>query len=115
MGPIFKTELLIYQSKANFGEKNLFAKITRHLDLESRKMPVVSFRNRISISMANILYIRMERGILVPKHSSHKHFPPGGGTWFANIRGGAAGKSEKLPCPGVRFLKMIPCPGAKGS
>ena len=40
---------------------------------------------------------------------------PGGGTWFANIRGGAAGKSEKLPCPGVRFLKMIPCPGAKGS
>ena len=42
-------------------------------------------------------------------------FDPGGGTWFANIRGGAAGKSEKLPCPGVRFLKMIPCPGAKGS
>ena len=26
---------------------------------------------------------------------------PGGGTWFANIRGGAAGKFEKLPCPGV--------------
>ena len=30
-----------------------------------------------------------------------------------NIRGGAAGKSEKLPCPGVKFLKMIPCPGVK--
>ena len=40
--------------------------------------------------------------------------PGGGGTWIANIRGGAAGKSEKLPCPGVRFLKMIPYPGAKG-
>ena len=35
----------------------------------------------------------------------------GGGTWPTNIRGGASGKSEKLPCPGVKFLKMIPCPG----
>ena len=32
----------------------------------------------------------------------------GGGTWSSNTRGGAAGKSEKLPCPGVKFLKMIP-------
>ena len=35
----------------------------------------------------------------------------GGGTWSSNIRGGAAGKSEKLPCPRVKFLKMIPSPG----
>ena len=39
----------------------------------------------------------------------------GGGTWSANIRGGVAGKSEKLAIPGVRFLKMIPCPGTKPS
>ena len=38
-----------------------------------------------------------------------------GGTSITNIQGGAAGKSEKLPCPRVRFLKMIPCPGGKGS
>ena len=38
---------------------------------------------------------------------------PGGSTWIVSMRGGATGKSEKLPCPGVRFLKMIPCPGAK--
>ena len=42
-------------------------------------------------------------------------YEPAGGTWFANMQVGAAGKSEKLPCPGVRFLKMKPCPGAKGS
>ena len=44
--------------------------------------------------------------------------PPGraeGGIWSAKIREGAAGKSEKLPCPGVKFLKMIPCPGVKFS
>ena len=42
-------------------------------------------------------------------------YEPAGGTWFANMQVGAAGKSEKLPCPGVRFLKMKPCPGAKSS
>ena len=40
MGPIFKTELLIYQSQANLDEKLLFDKITHHLDIEIRKMPV---------------------------------------------------------------------------
>ena len=37
------------------------------------------------------------------------------GTWCTNIREGAAGKSEQLPCPGVKFLKIIPSPGAKFS
>ena len=40
MGPICKTELLIYRSKANLGEKILFDKITHHLDLEIIEMPV---------------------------------------------------------------------------
>ena len=39
----------------------------------------------------------------------------GGGIWPTNIRGGAAGESERLPCPGVKFLKMIPCPVVKFS
>ena len=48
MGPTFKTELLIYQSKANLDEKILFDKITHHLDPEIRKMPVRrSYWNRI--------------------------------------------------------------------
>ena len=38
-----------------------------------------------------------------------------GGTWSTNIRGGTAGKSEKLPSPGFKFLKMIPSPGVKFS
>ena len=37
MGPIFKTGLLIYQSKANLDDKILFDKITHHLDLELEK------------------------------------------------------------------------------
>ena len=36
-------------------------------------------------------------------------------TWPTSIWGGAAGKSKKLPCPGVKFLKMIPCPRVKFS
>ena len=32
MRPIFKTEMLMYQLKANFDEKSLFGKITYHLD-----------------------------------------------------------------------------------
>ena len=39
----------------------------------------------------------------------------GGGTWPTNIWGGATGKSKKLPCPGVKFLKMIPFPAVKFS
>ena len=38
--PIFKTEILIYQSKANFDEKILFDKMIHHLDPEIREMPV---------------------------------------------------------------------------
>ena len=37
MRPICKT---LYQSKANLNEKNLFGKITHHLDPEIRKMLV---------------------------------------------------------------------------
>ena len=41
---IFKTEISIYQSKANLDEKILFGKIhgkiSRHLDPEIKKMPV---------------------------------------------------------------------------
>ena len=43
------------------------------------------------------------------------HTPGGGSTWPTNIRGRAAGKSKKLPCPGVKFPKMIPCLGVKFS
>ena len=39
----------------------------------------------------------------------------GGGTWPTNIRERATGKCRKLPCPGVKFPKMIPCPGVKFS
>ena len=38
MRPIFKTGMLIYQSKANLDEKHLFGEITHHLDQEIRKM-----------------------------------------------------------------------------
>ena len=37
MGPIFKTEMLLYQSKANLNEQILFDKITHKLDLELGK------------------------------------------------------------------------------
>ena len=39
---------------------------------------------------------------------------PGGrrGCLVCKYTGSSAGKSDKLPCPGVRFLKMIPCPRA---
>ena len=46
MKPIFKTEMSIYQLKANLDEKILFGKITHHLDPEIRKMLVNGkFRN----------------------------------------------------------------------
>ena len=49
MGPIFKTEMLIYQSKANLDENILFANITHHSDPEIRKMLVrVMFGNKDS-------------------------------------------------------------------
>ena len=34
MRPIFKTEMLMYHSKANLDEKTLFGKITHHLGSE---------------------------------------------------------------------------------
>ena len=37
MRPIFKTAMLVYQSKASLDEKFLFGKITRHLEPEIRK------------------------------------------------------------------------------
>ena len=37
MRPIFKTEMLIYQSKANLDEKILFFKIAHQLDSEIKK------------------------------------------------------------------------------
>ena len=37
MRPIFKTEMLIFQSKANLDEKILSGKITHHKDPEIRK------------------------------------------------------------------------------
>ena len=42
---------------------------------------------------------------------------PGGGGYlvYEHTGGGATGKSDKLPCPGVKFLKMIPCPRVKSS
>ena len=40
MGPIFKTKMFIYQSRANLGEKILFGKVTRHLDQGIREMLV---------------------------------------------------------------------------
>ena len=40
MKPIFKTEMLIYQSKANLDKKSLCGKITYHLDPEIRTMLV---------------------------------------------------------------------------
>ena len=48
MGPPFKAELLIYQSKANLDKKIMLDKITHHLDLEIRQMPVRGlYGNRI--------------------------------------------------------------------
>ena len=35
---IFKTEILIYKSKANLDVTNLIAKITHHSDIDIRKM-----------------------------------------------------------------------------
>ena len=80
MRPIFKTELLIYQSKANVNKKILFDRITHHLDSEIRKnackgfiwesniprsilvhdlcaieVHIVSFRNGILMSIASKL------------------------------------------------------------
>ena len=54
MGPIFKTKMLIYQSKANLNVKILFGKITHYLDPEIRKVLVLvngKFGNEIPHSI----------------------------------------------------------------
>ena len=49
MWPIFKTKMLIFQSKASLDEKVLFGKITHHLDPEIRKVLVrIMFGNKDS-------------------------------------------------------------------
>ena len=62
MGPIFKTELLLYQSKANLDEKILFDKITHHLDQELRKMPERDlYGNRIfHVPFWSMLYVAVK-------------------------------------------------------
>ena len=62
IGPIFKTELLICQSKANLDEKILFDKITHHLDLEIRKMPVRGlYGNRIfDVPFWSMIYVALK-------------------------------------------------------
>ena len=48
MRPIFKTEMLIYQSKVNLNEKILFSKIPTLIDPEIRKTLVQgTFGNKI--------------------------------------------------------------------
>ena len=43
MWPLFKTEMLIYQSKANLDEKILFGKLTHHLRSNNQKNPCKGF------------------------------------------------------------------------
>ena len=64
-----------------------------------------------------LLYLLGPGPMLKNQRNEEEHScnSPPGGTWSANIRGGAVGKSEKVPCPGVKFLKIIPCPGVKFS
>ena len=62
MGPIFKIELLIYQSKANLDEKILFDKITHHLNPEIRKMLVRGlYGNRIlHVPFWSMIYVALK-------------------------------------------------------
>ena len=54
---------------------------------------------------------RLERPLVCTRLYSLR----GGGSSSSSvkIRGGAAGKSEKLPCPVVEFPKIKHCPGSK--
>ena len=62
MGPIFKSEFLIYQSKANLDEKILFGKVTHRVDLEIRKMPVRNlYGNRIfHVPFWSMIYVALK-------------------------------------------------------
>ena len=65
MRPIFKTEMLIYQSKANLDETGLFSKITRHLDLGIRTMLVRGmFEKRIPYPILGLNLLAVEAEIL---------------------------------------------------
>ena len=59
---MFKTELLIYQSKAKLNEKILFDKITHHLDLEIRKMLVRSLYGNLifHVPFWSIIYVALK-------------------------------------------------------
>ena len=60
MRPIFKTEILIYQSKANLDEQNLLGKFTHHLDQEIRKMLANwKFGNSILVHDLHAIEIRI--------------------------------------------------------
>ena len=61
MRPIFKAEMLIYQSQANLDEKILFGMIIHHLDPEIRKM-LVNSKLRIphSILIHDLLAIEIK-------------------------------------------------------
>ena len=63
MWPIFKTEMLIDQSKASLDEKSLFGTIKHHLDPEIRKMLVngkFGTWNPHSILVHNLLAIEIK-------------------------------------------------------
>ena len=59
IGPIFKTEILIYQSKANLDEEILLGKTTYHLDLEIRKTLVIWERG-IRIPFWSMIYLLLK-------------------------------------------------------
>ena len=62
MRPIFKTEMFIYQSKANLDEKSLFGKISHQSDPEIRKMLVNGkFRNEDStFQLWSMIYLLLK-------------------------------------------------------
>ena len=81
MWPVFKTKMLIHQSKVNANEKILFVKITHpfwsiiYVTLKFKFNAIVSFRNKILIQIACKSWTRMECGILVLKNAAYQHFP----------------------------------------
>ena len=62
MGPIFKTELLIHQSKANLDEKLLLDEIAHLLNIEIRKVPVRGlYGNRIfHVPFWSMIYVALK-------------------------------------------------------
>ena len=98
MWPIFKTIMLIYQSKAYLDEKIVCGKITHFDDPTNEKVPLrglygnrefrrsilvhdlcgfevymETFRNRILNSMASKLWTRMECEVIFPKQVPDQH------------------------------------------